>query len=177
MEIVHTKMCSKQLSPASWAGHDYPRSVVAAVGYPLRPPHMLSTPHGAPHHKCGECGAVQAVQLAEWRRKEGWRHAMTQWLRPWRLCTPRCAQSSSLRHPGQAMTTLVAVIKRLGVNILYYFSMIEVMINVFVHTSVISNIASHVDHFIGLKKIVRYISSVLTRCVFPDFSPDLVKYV
>ena len=33
---------------------------------------------------------------------------MTQWLQPWRLCTPRCAQSSSLRHPGQAMTTLVA---------------------------------------------------------------------
>ena len=58
MEIVHTKMCSKQLSPASWAGHDYPRSVVAAVGHPLRPPHMLSTPHGAPHHKCGECGAA-----------------------------------------------------------------------------------------------------------------------
>ena len=63
MEIVHTKMCSKQLSPASWAGHDYPRSVVAAVGHPLRPPHMLSTPHGAPHHKCGECGAVQVSSL------------------------------------------------------------------------------------------------------------------
>jgi len=38
---------------------------------PLDLLHMLSTPHGAPHHKCGECGAVQAVQLAGWRRKEG----------------------------------------------------------------------------------------------------------